>query len=325
MSERRLFVLGTSSQVPTRYRNHNGYLLDWEGHGILFDPGEGIQRQMLLAGLPASRIHHICITHFHGDHCLGLAGIIQRLSLDKVTRPIHVYYPASGQVYLDRLRQASIFVDVTQLVLVPISAPGVLYSDERFQLEAEPLDHTVESWGFRLCEHERRRFLPERLAAFGLKGAAVGRLQQEGVLEHEDRCITLDQVSDILPRQSFAFVMDTRVCAGAGQLARQADMLVCESTYLSSESREASEYGHMTAAQAAVIARDAGVDQLVLTHFSQRYETLEPFLVEAGQIHHQVSVARDGDVIPLPPRRSHLDGASLVASPRLGKSSAELS
>lgn len=323
MSERRLFVLGTSSQVPTRYRNHNGYLLDWEGRGILFDPGEGIQRQMLLAGLPASRIHHICITHFHGDHCLGLAGIIQRLSLDRVTRPIQVYYPASGQVYLDRLRQASIFVDVTQLVLVPITTPGILYCDERFQIETEPLDHTVESWGFRLREHDRRRLMPDRLTSLGLEGAAIGRLQREGLFEQEGRRITLEQVSEPLPGQSFAFVMDTRTCEGALSLARRADMLVCEATYLSSESREASEYGHMTATQAAVIARDAGVDQLVLTHFSQRYETLDPFLEEAGQIHHNVCVARDGDVFSLPPKRLHADRVKTADVLPLGTTSTD--
>ncbi len=303
MSERRLYVLGTSSQVPTRYRNHNGYLLDWEGRGILFDPGEGIQRQMLLAGLPASRIHHICITHFHGDHCLGLAGIIQRLSLDRVTRPVHVYYPASGQVYLDRLRAASIFVDVTNLVLVPISAPGVVFRDERFQLETEPLDHTVESWGYRLREHDNRRIVAERLPAFGLAGAAVGRLQREGAVEQEGRRITLEQVSEPRPGQVFAFVMDSRACDGALRLAQGADLLVCESTYLSSEAREAREYGHMTAAQAASTAREAGVELLVLTHFSQRYEALEPFLVEAGQIHERVVAARDGDVIAFPGRK----------------------
>lgn len=303
MSERRLYVLGTSSQVPTRYRNHNGYLLDWEGRGILFDPGEGIQRQMLLAGLPASRIHHICITHFHGDHCLGLAGIIQRLSLDRVTRPVHVYYPASGQVFLDRLRAASIFVDVTNLVLVPISAPGVVFSDERFQLEVEPLDHTVESWGYRLREHDGRRLLPERLAALGLSGAAVGRLQREGVVAIDGQEISLAQVSVERPGQVFAFVMDTRPCEGARRLARRADMLVCESTYLSSESREAGEYGHMTAGQAASIAHEAEADLLVLTHFSQRYDSLDPFVCEASQIHERVLVARDGDVIAFPARK----------------------
>src|SRR4051812_23801014 len=101
MSAREVVFLGTASQVPTRTRNHNALMLVWGDLGILFDPGEGTQRQMTLAGLSVRQITHIAVTHFHGDHCLGLAGIIQRLSLDQVPHPVEVLYPASGQV-LDR-------------------------------------------------------------------------------------------------------------------------------------------------------------------------------------------------------------------------------
>lgn len=96
MSVRELVVLGTASQVPTRYRNHNGYLLRWDGAGLLFDPGEGTQRQMLLAGVSATDVTRICVTHFHGDHCLDLPGVIQRLSLDGVPHPVDAHYPATG-------------------------------------------------------------------------------------------------------------------------------------------------------------------------------------------------------------------------------------
>ena len=89
MSAREVIFLGTASQVPTRHRNHNALFLRWDELGILFDPGEGTQRQLLIAGVAATQITHICITHFHGDHCLGLAALVQRLSLDRVPHPIH--------------------------------------------------------------------------------------------------------------------------------------------------------------------------------------------------------------------------------------------
>src|ERR671928_808399 len=108
MPARELVVLGTASQAPTRYRNHNGYLLRWDDAGILFDPGEGTQRQLLLAGVTASAVDRICITHFHGDHCLGLPGVLQRLSLDQAVGPVSVYFPAGGQVYFDRLHHAAV-------------------------------------------------------------------------------------------------------------------------------------------------------------------------------------------------------------------------
>ena len=96
MSGRERVVLGTASQVPTRHRNHNGYLLRWDGQGLLFDPGEGTQRQMLFAGVTASQVTRVLITHFYGDHCLGLPGVLQRMSLDRVAHPVRVYYPESG-------------------------------------------------------------------------------------------------------------------------------------------------------------------------------------------------------------------------------------
>src|SRR5438093_2150134 len=119
MSARQVVFLGTASQVPTRTRNHNALMLLWDDLGILFDPGEGTQRQMILAGLAATQITHIAITHFHGDHCLGLAGTVQRLSLDRVAHPVTVVYPASGQVFFERLCHASIYFEAATLVPRP--------------------------------------------------------------------------------------------------------------------------------------------------------------------------------------------------------------
>src|SRR5436853_6054759 len=102
MSSRELAVLGTASQAPTRSRNHNGYFLRWDGEGILFDPGEGTQRQLMYAGVAGTDITRLCVTHFHGDHCLGVPGVVQRLSLDRAPHPVYAHYPASGQDYFAR-------------------------------------------------------------------------------------------------------------------------------------------------------------------------------------------------------------------------------
>src|SRR5215475_14189325 len=117
---RELVVLGTASQAPTRRRNHNGYLLRWDGEGILFDPGEGTQRQLLLAGVAAPDVTRICVSHFHGDHFLGLPGVVQRLSLDRVGHPVPLHYPASGQEYLERLRHATPFHDMADTPRCPV-------------------------------------------------------------------------------------------------------------------------------------------------------------------------------------------------------------
>ena len=308
MSAREVIFLGTASQVPTRTRNHNALFLLWDDLGILFDPGEGTQRQMLLAGVSAAQVTHVCVTHFHGDHSLGLAGVVQRLSLDRVPHAVEVVYPASGQVYFDRLRHASIFYDAAEIIPRPLTVgPGEEAEAVRagaVRLLARALEHGVDCQGYRLQEDDGRRMLPERLEAAGVRGPAVRALQQSGRIEIGGRTVWLDDVSAPRPGQSFALVMDTRPCAGAEALARGADLLVCESTYLEAEAQEAHDHFHMTAAGAARLACEAGARRLALTHFSQRYLERDDFAREASALHPDVVVADDLTRVPLPPRRA---------------------
>jgi ribonuclease Z len=307
VSNRELVVLGTASQAPTRSRNHNGYFLRWDGEGLLFDPGEGTQRQMLFAGVTASEITRICITHFHGDHCLGVPGVFQRMSLDRVPHVVEVCYPAESQEVFGRLRHASLFRDVLQLREFPVVKAGPVTGTSSFRLEAQALSHSVPTFGYRLVEPDGRRMLPDKLAALGVTGPDIGRLQREGRLVAGGRMVTVEQVSEPKPGQRFAFIMDTRLCEAAFALADQADMLVCESTFANAEAGLARDYGHLTAGQAGQIAAQSGARLLVLTHFSQRYESEggERLAGEAaGEFGGEVVLARDLDHIPVPRRRA---------------------
>ncbi|MEU1625149.1 ribonuclease Z [Streptomyces sp. NPDC020096] len=300
MSQRELIVLGTASQVPTRHRNHNGYVLRWDGEGILFDPGEGTQRQMVHAGVAAHDLTRICVTHFHGDHSLGLAGVIQRVNLDRVPHPVTAYYPASGQRFFERLRYATAYRETVRLREQPIAESGELTTTQGFTLYARRLDHPVESFGYRLVEPDSRRMLPERLAACGIQGPDIGRLQREGEL----RGVLLEDVSEPRRGQRFAFVMDTRLCNGVFALAEDCDLLVIESTFLDEDEPLASEHGHLTAGQAARVAAYCGVRHLVLTHFSQRYPDPAAFARQAREAGFtgELTIARDLDRIPVPKR-----------------------
>ncbi|AZK94003.1 MULTISPECIES: ribonuclease Z [Streptomyces] len=300
MSVRELVVLGTASQVPTRHRNHNGYLLRWDAEGLLFDPGEGTQRQMLRAGVAAHDINRICITHFHGDHSLGLAGVIQRINLDRVPHEITAHYPASGRRFFERLRYATAYRETVSLAEGPVAGDGVLATTPAYTLEARRLSHPVESFGYRLTEPDGRRMLPERLAEHGIRGPDVGRLQREGSV----RGTTLAEVSEVRRGQRFAFVMDTRLCDGVHALAEGCDLLVIESTFLDEDERLAVDHGHLTAGQAARVARDAGVRHLVLTHFSQRYADPGEFerQARAAGYEGELTVAKDLMRIPVPKR-----------------------
>jgi ribonuclease Z len=306
MSVREAVFLGTASQVPTRTRNHNAVFLFWDDLGILFDPGEGTQRQMTHAGIAATQITHIAITHFHGDHCLGLAGIVQRLSLDRVGHPVEVIYPSSGQVYFERLRHASIFYDAATIVPRPVEGPpgetALVTQRGNARLLAEALEHSVDCYGYRLQEDDGWRLVPELLERAGVRGPAVGVLQRKGELTVGGHTVRLDDVSAARPGQAFALVMDTRPCPGASRLAQGADLLVCESTYLSAESQEAHDHYHMTAVDAAQLARAGGARRLALTHFSQRYAAGAPFAEEAAPVHADVVAADDLTRVPVPRR-----------------------
>lgn len=295
MSVRELVVLGTASQVPTRHRNHNGYLLRWDGEGFLFDPGEGTQRQLLLAGVSAGTVTRLCLTHFHGDHCLGVPGVLQRMSLDQTPHPLRAYFPASGQEFFGRLRNASIFHDITEVHEHPIAVDGPAATGTFGVLETRRLDHSVESIGYRLVEPDGHRMVPELLARFGISGPTVGELHRTGSVRVGSRVVRLSDVSESRRGQRFAFVMDTGMCDAVYALADGVDLLVIEATFLGQEAELARRYGHLTAGQAAQVAAECNVRRLVLTHFSQRYPNTDGHRAEAAEV--LADKGFDGDLV----------------------------
>ena len=304
--ERELVVLGTAAQTPTRERNHNGYLLRWDAHSILFDPGEGTQRQLLRAGHSGADVHRICLTHFHGDHCLGVPGLMARMSLDNVTGPVPIHFPDSGGDQLEHLLLAAESQVSVPVARHPVTGGGEVADTPVGTLTARRLDHgPVHAVGWRFDEPDGRTMLPDRLEEAGVHGAGRTTLQQEGAIEVDGRTVRYEDVSVPRPGESFAFVMDTKPCDGALELARGVDLLVCESTFLDAEADIAERYHHMTARQAARLAVEAGARRLVLTHFSQRHPDEDVFRAEAddeaaGRV--EVIAARDLDRIPVPPR-----------------------
>lgn len=301
MSLRELVALGTSSQVPTRHRNHNGYLLRWDGAGFLFDPGEGTQRQFIFANVPVTAVNKIFISHFHGDHSLGLAGLVQRLSLDRCPHPVEVYFPASGKQYFERLTRASIYRKEVEIVPKPIEGDGgIVLEDATYTIEAVPLEHSVDTYGYRIKERDGRRFMKEKLDELGIRGPLVGELERAGEVTVGGRRITLDDVTVAKRGAAFAFVMDTRPCKGAVVLAREADLVLAEATYLTEDEALARDHMHMTAADAGRVAREAGVlGTLVLAHFSQRYRSAKPSVEEARACFPRVTAVRDLDRVEL--------------------------
>ncbi len=302
MSERELVVLGTASQMPTRTRNHNGYLLLWDDEGVLVDPGEGTQRQLVLSDVRATRVTRVCLTHLHGDHCLGLPGVLARLSNSQIRHPVDLHFPASGLPYVERLLTSSIIDLRLDLRLDPREDAGVVVDRPGFRLRSDWLDHSTDSMGWRVETPRHRHVLPDRLDALGVHGEAVGELLDRGHLSIGDRTVSVDEVSAWDEEQSVAFVFDTRWCEGGLRLARDADLLLCESTFTDEDAQLAHDYGHMTAGEAGRLAAEAGAHQLVLTHFSSRYTDAGRFRSQAEAWFPRVIVAEDFDRIPIPRR-----------------------
>ncbi len=300
MSVRNLTILGCSSQQPTRYRNHGAYLVRWNGEGFLFDPGEGTQRQFIFANVAPTCVTRIFISHFHGDHCLGLGSMLMRLNLDKVTHEIHCYYPASGKTYFDRLRFGTMYHELIKVVEHPIDKEGVIETRDGFTIEAYFLEHGVDNLGWRIKEADSRKFDAAKLKEYGVKGPAVKDLEKQGKLLIDGKIVHLDDVSTVRPGDVLAVAIDTLPCPNILRIADSAKLFLCESTYLDEHRDLAKEHHHLTAKQAAEVAKKAGVDHLVLTHFSARYQEAEAFQKEAASIFPNTTVAEDLKQIPFP-------------------------
>jgi ribonuclease Z len=298
MSIRDLVILGSSSQVPTRFRNHGAYLLRWNGEGFLFDPGEGTQRQFIYANIAPTCITRIFISHFHGDHCLGLGSILMRLNLDKVPHAVHCYYPGRFKEHFNRLRFGTVYHNTLNVIEHPVFESGIVEERNGFRIEAAFLDHGIENIGWRITEADQRKYDKERLVEAKVKGPLVKELEKEGSVEIEGETVRLKDVSWIRRGDTFSYVVDTRVCSNAKELAKGAQLFVCEATYLDAQKELADQYHHLTAKQAAKIAQEAHVKKLVLTHFSSRYQNSSEFLKEAKEIFPNTHIAEDFKVIP---------------------------
>ncbi len=304
-------MLGTASQAPTRERNHNGYLLRWGSDAVLVDAGEGTQRQMVYAGVKSSSISHICLTHRHGDHTLGLPGVLQRMVLDQRRDPVTVIYPDEAERHVAALLSVADVGDAVEVIRrpLPTSESSRVPMATGSTIVAVPLDHRVPTLGYRIQDEDQQRLDADGLRARGLSGPPVGELVRTGQVTVNGERVHLREVSVTRPGRSAAVVMDTKLCPGIAELVADVDLAVVEATYLQQDEELAEAYGHLTAEQAARAAATAGARRLVLTHFSQRYPDLRCFADEAAPHHPDVVIARDLDRVLVPTRADRQPGA----------------
>ncbi len=298
----RVTFLGTSAAQPTPARNLTSTAVRRAGELVLFDCGEGTQRQMLRFGTGFD-VAAIFFTHFHADHYLGAIGFLRTLSMLGREAPLHLYGPRPAR----RLLELMLFTGTDGLAF-PVEihelAPGDVIRREGAEVRAFATRHRVASLGYAVVEDRRPgRFHPERARALGVpEGPLFGALQRGRAVEAGGRTVRPEEVLDP-PRRGRHLVLtgDTRPTEATVEAARGADLLVHDATFGDEEQARAEETMHATAREAARIARAAGVRELVLTHLSTRYDRdPSPLVREAREEHEAVLVAHDGLTLEIP-------------------------
>lgn len=296
-------LLGTGAACPSVERNVAALALAREGETLLFDCGEGTQRQMMRYGVSFA-FREIFFTHYHADHMLGVTGLLRTMGLQDRTLPLTLYGPRAAERILGAAISLGIERNRFPVEILEIAA-GDRLSREEYDIIVFPTDHRADTVGYALAEHTRLgRFNPDRARELGVpEGPLWGKLHKGETVELPDgrRVGPADLVG--APRQGriVVYTGDTRPTLTVVEAARGADLLIHDSTFGEEERERASETGHSTAAQAAEVAREAGVRRLVLTHISPRYTREAPeLLAEAKAVFPESVVARDGLTVDVP-------------------------
>jgi ribonuclease Z len=308
-----IVFLGTGGSIPTVGRNHPAIVVRHSGWNLMLDCGEDTQRQFELASLGQNKKMSILISHMHGDHVLGLGGLLLRFSLLGRIKPLEIYGPPELIPYV-KMNQATINLGTTFKTTVYGINSGILFDADNLQVRAFEVEHRGLAFGYELrYQRPTGEFNPDVAKKIGVpKGPLWGQLANGKSVKLTDGTeISPEDVTG--PRPSplkIVYSGDTRPCDALREASKGANILISEAMYTSEHSDLAEERGHMTAASAAQVAKNAGVQLLVLTHFSPRYENGEQILEEARSIFSDTLLARDMMRIKL-----NANGESTISDP----------
>lgn len=285
-------VLGTACMQPTKNRNHPGILLSYKNENLLFDCGENIQRQLRKIGFKPAKITRLFISHWHGDHTLGLPGLMYSMAADQFAKKLFIYGPPGTKNKLRYLLKVFAGEKPIEHEVVEIKAKAkkvLTFPD--FIIEVYPLEHCIPSLGYSFLEKDRRRIRSEYIKK--IPGLLLGKLQKNQPVVYQNKKISPQDATYLVKGKKIVIIMDTRPCDNFLKLAQNADILFSESTHLYQDQEKAKEYYHMTAREAGLLANQAEAKKLVLLHFSPRYKDLDEFRKEAKEIFNDVVCAED--------------------------------
>ncbi len=292
--------LGTGGSIPTGFRAPPSVVVRREGELLMFDCGEGTQVRMGAHGLGLNKPMRVFISHMHGDHVLGLPGLLMSMSLLGRTRGMEIYGPPGIREFLESMGRI-LGYELRFPVGVREVGAGEVVEGRGYKVLIESAEHGVPCNAFSLEEEPRREFLPDRAIELGVpKGPLWKELQLGRAVRVGDRVVEPSQVLGEPKRgRKIVYATDTRPSGPVMRLSMGADLLIHDATFDESKSKEAEEYGHSTAAEAASIAKGAGAGTLVLFHLSPMYRDPAPLLLQARRIFPNSVVAYDSMVIEL--------------------------
>lgn len=299
MDTMRLTILGSGSAKPKPHRFQSAQLLEWHNKQFLIDCGEGTQNRLIQEGIRATRLNHIFISHLHGDHCFGLMGLLSTMGMLGRTADIEIHAQRDLEVLLRPMIDffCGDFPFAIHFRTFNPQATEVIYEDRGITVTTIPLKHHVPTVGFLFAEKPKERHLRrEMIEAYGIPvsqlkeiKAGVDFVTPDGQTVPNARLTTPPS-----PPRRFAYISDTAYCEQIVPMISGADCLYHEVTYMSDNAARAKQTHHSTAAQAATIAKMAGVKQLIVGHYSARYDDVEPLLEEARAIFPNTIGAHDG-------------------------------
>jgi ribonuclease Z len=291
----KLVFLGSGGSWPSKERNLSSVALKMNGEVILFDCAEGTQRQLVLSKLNFMHVEKILISHFHGDHFLGLPGLIQSMYLNNREKDLNVYGPKGTTHIVTGILSLGYF-NPTFKILTHDLADGDELNFPKYDIKVSSADHDIPSLAFCIQEHERKgKFFPEKAKALGVQeGPLFRKLQSGQSVKVEEKTIKPEDVMGE-PRKGRKVVYsgDTRPCDAVIELARDCDVLIHDATLSKELEEKAQRYGHSSANQAASIAKQANAKVLFLTHISPRYDDALILEEEAKEIFKYSFVAAD--------------------------------
>jgi len=291
-----IVFLGTGQAIPTAKRNHTAILLTYKSENILIDCGEGTQRQFRKLKLNPCNLTKLLITHWHGDHILGIPGLLQTLALNGYNKTLEIYGPRGTLRFMNEILNMFIFQDKLKYKIKEVES-GKIFENSDFYIEAEKMIHGAPCLAYSFVEKEKIRINKEKLNKLKIKGKIIAELAKEKDIIWQGKKIIASKLTYKQPERKITFIFDTEINPNCYKIAKNSDLLICESTFLeNSENGKdlAKRYHHLTASQAGQIAKKSCSKKLILTHLSQRYENKEKFiLAEAKKIFKNTEIAED--------------------------------